>query len=154
VAVITVSDRASRGEYEDRSGPAIVEVLAAAVPELQIERRLVPDDEAALQQALVWGEGFDVVVTTGGTGLGPRDLTPDVTRRHCDREVPGIAEALRRESYAVTRTAVLSRGYAGSKGGTLYVNLPGSVGGARDGAAFLAELIPHAVDMLGGGGHG
>ena len=152
--VITVSDRASRGEYPDRSGPAIVEALREAFPESRVEARIVPDDEQALAGALAAaGETSDVVLTTGGTGLGPRDITPEVTRSHCDRELPGVAETLRRESYAATPTAMLSRGYAGIRHSTIFVNLPGSVAGARECTALLSPVLPHAVDTLRGGGH-
>ncbi|MFW5797855.1 MAG: MogA/MoaB family molybdenum cofactor biosynthesis protein [Spirochaetota bacterium] len=151
--VITVSDRAARGEYTDRSGPAVVEVLGAAFPESPVKTRVVPDEGSALRAALAEGEACDVVLTTGGTGPGPRDITPEVTREHCERELPGVAEALRRESYAATPTAMLSRGYAGIKAHTVYVNLPGSVSGARECTALLTPVLPHAVETVRGGSH-
>jgi len=154
VVVVTVSSRAARGEYPDRSGPAAVEVLREAGHDVS-DPRVVADGPpvgAALTRAV--GEGTDVVLTLGGTGLAPDDRTPEQTRALLDREVPGIAEALRADGVARgIPAAVLSRGVAGTIGGTLVVNLPGSVGGARDGAAVLAPLLRHAVDQLAGGDH-
>ncbi|NBF41570.1 MAG: MogA/MoaB family molybdenum cofactor biosynthesis protein, partial [Spirochaetes bacterium] len=95
----------------------------------------------------------DFIITTGGTGIGPRDLTPDVTREYCERELPGIAEAIRAASLAETRTAMLSRGYAGVRGRTIVVNVPGSVRGAAFAASVIAPIMSHAVAMLEGGGH-
>ena len=156
VAVITVSDRSARGEREDLSGPA----LAAAVLEsgaAVVRRELIPDEPdalAALLAALCDGpHAPDVIVTTGGTGIGPRDRTPEATARACDRLVPGIAEALRARSLAVTPHAMLSRGVAGVRGATLIVNLPGSPGGARDGWLVVEPVAAHAVAQLGGGDH-
>lgn len=153
-AVITVSDRAARGEYQDRSGPAVVEVLNAGFPRSPISTRIVPDEGNDLAAALAAAAGKDVVLTTGGTGVGPRDITPDVTEVHCDKALPGVAEMLRRESYKATPTAILSRGYAGTKGQTIYVNLPGSVKGARECTELLLPILQHAVDTLHGAGHG
>ena len=153
ILVITISDRASRGEYEDLSGPAVRDILEESVPDCSVEVVVVPDDEGEIEKALGSGLGLDAVVTTGGTGLGPRDVTPDVTSRFCDREVPGIAEMLRAESLKETRNAALSRGYAGLKDRTLYVNLPGSVRGASFCARLLAPLLEHASGMIEGGGH-
>jgi molybdenum cofactor synthesis domain-containing protein len=154
VLVVTVSTRAAAGEYTDRSGPAAVEMLREAGHDVP-DALVVPDGPAvteALQRALA--DAYDVVVTCGGTGLAPDDRTPEMTRAVLDREVPGLAEALRADGVArgVT-TAVLSRGVAGIAGNTLVVNLPGSVGGARDGAALLAPLLAHAVAQLAGGDH-
>lgn len=151
--IVTVSDRAAAGVYEDGSGPAIHAVLQREFPGARIEGRVVPDEEGALRGALVAGEEMDVVLTTGGTGLGPRDITPEVTAAHCERELPGVAETLRRRSYEVMPTAMLSRGYAGLKGSTIYVNLPGSVSGARDCTEMLVPVLSHAVETLRGAGH-
>ena len=153
ILVITISDRASRGEYEDLSGPAVREILVESVPGCSAEVIVVPDDEGEIEKALESGLGYDAVVTTGGTGLGPRDVTPEVTERFCDRGVPGISEMLRAESLRETRNAALSRGYSGLRGRTLYVNLPGSVRGASFCARLLAPLLGHASGMMEGGGH-
>jgi molybdenum cofactor synthesis domain-containing protein len=151
---VTVSNRAAAGVYEDRSGPALAEALAAAG--CAVEGPLVVPDgapvEAALREAIK--AGYDVVVTTGGTGLTPGDLTPEMTRRVLDREVPGIAEAIRAAGVAAgVPAAMLSRGLAGLAGRTLIVNLAGSTGGVRDGMAVLAPVLRHAVDQARGGDH-
>lgn len=153
VLVLTISDRAAAGEYEDRSGPAVADALLEAVDGVEIDRAIVTDDIEAIEEALAGAAGYDVVLTTGGTGLGPRDNAPEATERSCDRSVPGLAELLRRESLAETPNAVLSRGAAGLMGRTLVVNLPGSVRGAAFCAGILAPLLPHAVGMMEGGGH-
>ncbi len=151
--VLTISDRAARGDYEDRSGPGVSEVVAAGLPEARIERLVVSDDPGEIERALSQNADKDVILTTGGTGIGPRDNTPDVTGAFCDRLIPGIAEHLRRESCAETLNAVVSRGVAGVSGSTLIVNLPGSVRGAVFCARLLVDILPHAVAMIGGGGH-
>lgn len=153
--VVTVSTRASAGVWDDRSGPVLREGLLAMG--LDVEGPLVVADgdpvEAVLRDAV--SAGYDLVVTTGGTGLTPSDLTPEMTARVVDREIPGIAEALR--AYGAAHgvpTAVLSRGIAGTAGRTLVVNLPGSTGGVRDGLAVLADVVPHALDQIPGSDHG
>ena len=153
--VITASNRAAAGVYEDRSGT----VLAEALRELgfTVEGPHVrPDDvdelEAVLRSAV--DVGFDVILTTGGTGLSPTDVTPEATRRVIEREAPGLAEAVRR--YGVDNgvpMSVLSRGLAGTAARTLIVNLPGSTGGVRDALAVLGPLLPHVVSQLRGGDH-
>ena len=151
---ITVSNRAAAGVYEDRSGPVLARLLAEAG--CSVDGPLVVPDgepvEAALREAVT--AGYDVVVTTGGTGLTPGDLTPEMTRRVLDREIPGIAEAIRAGGAAAgIPAAILSRGVAGLAGGVLIVNLPGSTGGVRDGMAVLGPVLGHAVDQARGGDH-
>ena len=151
---ITVSNRAAAGVYEDRSGPVLARLLAEAG--CSVDGPLVVPDgepvEAALREAVT--AGYDVVVTTGGTGLTPGDLTPEMTRRVLDREIPGIAEAIRAAGAAAgIPAAILSRGLAGLAGKVLIVNLPGSSGGVRDGMAVLAQILGHAVDQARGGDH-
>jgi molybdenum cofactor synthesis domain-containing protein len=151
---ITVSNRAAAGVYEDRSGPVLVGLLGEAGCEAG-GPLVVPDGEpveAALRQAVA--DGYDVVVTTGGTGLTPGDLTPEMTRRVLDREIPGIAEAIRAAGVAAgVPAAMLSRGLAGLAGRTVIVNLPGSTGGVKDGMAVLGAVLSHAVDQARGGDH-
>lgn len=151
---ITVSNRAAAGIYEDRSGPVLAALLREAG--CTVDGPLVVPDgepvEAALREAV--SGGYDVVVTTGGTGLTPGDLTPEMTRRVIDREVPGIAEAIRAAGAAAgVPAAILSRGLAGLAGTVLIVNLPGSTGGVRDGMAVLATVLSHAADQARGGDH-
>lgn len=152
-AVVTVSDRSARGERPDASGP----LLAGLLRELGLEVAepvVVPDEVEAVRGALRAAAGsYDLVVTTGGTGLSPRDVTPEATAPLLDRQVPGIAEALRSRNAAAVPTAVLSRGLAGTIGTTLVVNLPGSTGGVRDGIAVLAPVLDHALAQLRGADH-
>lgn len=152
--VITISNRASAGIYADKSGPVLAGLLREAGCEVD-GPAVVPDGdpvEAALRDAVA--AGYEVVVTTGGTGLTPGDLTPEMTRKVIDREVPGIAEAIRAAGTAAgVPAAMLSRGLAGLAGQTLIVNLPGSSGGVRDGMAVLAGVLAHAVDQAAGGDH-
>ena len=151
---VTVSNRAAAGVYADNSGPVLVELLRSAG--CAVDGPLVIPDgepvEAALRDALA--AGYDVVVTTGGTGLTPADLTPEMTRRVVEREIPGIAEALRSAGAAAgVPSAILSRGLAGIASRTLVVNLPGSSGGVRDGMNVLRPILVHAVDQIRGGDH-
>jgi len=147
VAVLTVSDRVSRGEADDKSGDALAELLRADGHD--VERRVVPDEAEDIAAAIEeLAAGAEVVLTTGGTGLAPRDVTPEATRTVLQREAPGIAEALRADSIAKTPHGLLSRGVAGVLGRTLVVNLPGSTGGCRDGYAVLRPVLGHAVSLL------
>lgn len=150
---VTVSNRASAGVYEDTSGP----VLVSRLRELGFEVSgpvVIPDGdrvEEVLRDAVA--QEYSVVVTSGGTGLTPLDLTPEMTRRVITREVPGIAEAIRLTGMDKVPTAILSRGLAGVAGRTLIVNLPGSRGGVKDGMDVLAGVLRHAVDQIAGGDH-
>ena len=147
--MLTVSDGVVAGTREDRSGDALEELLRAEGYE--VERRVVPDEREAIAAAIVaLAADARLVLTTGGTGLAPRDLTPEATRDVLDRDAPGIAQALRADSIAKTPHGLLSRGAAGVVGSTLVVNLPGSTGGCRDGYAVLQPALAHAVSLLGG----
>jgi molybdenum cofactor synthesis domain-containing protein len=152
---VTVSNRAAAGVYEDRSGPVLLDLLRSAGCDVVDGPLVVPDGEAverALRDSVA--AGYDLVVTTGGTGLTPTDLTPEMTRRVLDREIPGIAEALRATGAAAgIPSAILSRGLAGVAARTLIVNLPGSSGGVRDGMNVLRPILAHAIDQIRGGDH-
>ncbi|QFG21585.1 molybdenum cofactor biosynthesis protein B [Actinomadura sp. WMMB 499] len=150
---VTVSNRAAAGVYPDRSGPVLVEMLSDLG--CQVDGPVVVPDGEPVEDVLrdAVEQGYDVVVTTGGTGLTPTDRTPEMTRRVLDREIPGIAEAIRMDNRDKVPTAILSRGLAGISGRTLIVNLPGSTGGVRDGMTVLGRVLAHAVDQVHGGDH-
>jgi molybdopterin adenylyltransferase len=149
--ILTVSDKASRGERVDTSGPALLEMLESAGVEI-VRTALVPDDQDEIRAVLTaWSEeGLDLVLTTGGTGFSPRDWTPEATRAVLDRETPGISEAIRAAGLAKTRTAMLSRAVSGIRKSTLIVNLPGSEKSVREGLAAVIDVLPHAVEILRG----
>ncbi|HET6361150.1 MAG TPA: MogA/MoaB family molybdenum cofactor biosynthesis protein [Gemmatimonadota bacterium] len=150
-AVVTVSDRSAAGEREDESGPRLTGLLEELGWEVS-ERRIVPDEVAAIAAVLadLVGRGIRLILTTGGTGLSPRDVTPDATRSVADREVPGIAEALRAAGLGETPHAMLSRAIAAVRGRTLIVNLPGSPRGAESGLRTLAPVLDHAIALIAG----
>lgn len=153
VGVLTISDRVSRGEMEDRGGSAIVGTLRDADGSTEFVMDTVADEAETIGRLIArWcdEERLDAVITTGGTGLGPRDVTPEATMRVVEKRAPGIEEALRSRGLATTPMSMLSRGVAGVRGQTLVVNLPGSPSGAREGAAVLAPVLGHAVDLLHG----
>jgi len=149
---VTISDKGSTGEREDRSGPALAEALERLGAEV-VGRRIVPDDPdriSALLIELADRGDVDLIITTGGTGIAPRDHTPEATRAVIDYEVPGIAEVLRFEGYRRTPNAVISRGIAGVRGRCLIVNLPGSTRAVAEGMETLSAILPHAVQMMRG----
>jgi molybdopterin adenylyltransferase len=150
---VTISDACACGEREDTSGAALRELLAA-VTEV-VESRLIPDDRHRIEATLreLVETGIDLVLTTGGTGLGPRDVTPEATLAVIEREVPGLSEAMRQESLKKTPHAMLARGVAGVCGSTLIVNMPGSPRAVRECFEVIAPVLPHAVHIMGGGGH-
>ena len=152
VGILTISDKGARGEREDLSGPALAEVITA-LPGAEVSARaVVPDERAEIAAVLrQWvAEGLDLVLTTGGTGMSPRDVTPEATRAVIEREAPGFAEAMRAASLAITPHAMLSRAVAGMAGCTLIVNLPGSPKAARENLMTIMPALPHGLDKLKG----
>ena len=148
-AVLTVSDGVHAGERDDASGDALEELLRE--DGFDVDRRVVPDDGAEIAAAVQeLAASASLVLTTGGTGFAPRDVTPEATRPELDREAPGIAEAIRSDAIARTPHALLSRGAAGLIGSTLVVNLPGSTGGCRDGYAVLRPALRHGLELAAG----
>ena len=154
-AILTVSDRWAKEQQEDRSAPVLVEILSRHGFEIDA-KALVPDEQDMIASELVRlcdESRCDVVFTTGGTGLGPRDVTPEATCSVCDRLVPGLGELMRAESLKKTRNAVLSRSTAGLRGSTLIINLPGSPKAVRECLEVILDTLPHAIEMMRGGGH-
>lgn len=154
-AVLTISDTCAEGGREDVSGQTIVDMLAKETFEI-CDKKIVPDDCEAIMEALKscsGGSNVDIVLTTGGTGLGPRDVTPEATASVCQRMAPGFGEIMRIEGLKKTKKSILSRGTAGVCGKTLIINLPGSPKAVRESLEIILDLLPHAVKMLHGGGH-
>jgi molybdenum cofactor synthesis domain-containing protein len=153
-AVVTISDRCAAGLQEDKAGPAVAKLLAGQWPGETIGRGLVPDQEEAIVTLLheLCHQEYELIVTAGGTGMGPRDVTPEATRRVIDREVPGLAEAMRSAGSSSNPFAWLSRGIAGLKGTTLIVNVPGSERGAVESLSVILPLLPHALEVIAGSG--
>ncbi|MGE0130746.1 MAG: molybdenum cofactor biosynthesis protein B [Blastocatellales bacterium] len=148
--VLTISDSASRGEREDLSGPAVVAELQSLKAEI-VATEVLPDEReqiAARLRHYAEAGAANLIVTTGGTGLAPRDVTPEATRDVIEREAPGLAELMRAESLKLTPLAALSRSVCGARGRTLIVNLPGSVRGARENFQAIARTLPHAISLL------
>ncbi|MRR12309.1 MogA/MoaB family molybdenum cofactor biosynthesis protein [bacterium] len=155
VGLITCSDSRSTGETEDTAGPALAEAVKSLGWDV-VSYRIVADEheDIAFEIArMADDEHADLILTTGGTGFSPRDVTPEATLASCEREAPGIAEAIRAGSMEVTRRAMLSRAVAALRGDTLVINLPGSRKGALECFGFVSDQIEHAVEMIGGGGH-
>jgi molybdenum cofactor synthesis domain-containing protein len=152
-SVLTISDSASRGQRKDSAGPLIAEFLTLTGRFTMVDREIVPDETDAISSALrKWCDSgsCDLIVTTGGTGLSPRDVTPEATLRVIEREIPGIAEAMRLEGLKNTRRAMLSRAVCGTRRETLIINLPGSPGGVRDGLSAISEVLEHAIKKIQG----
>jgi molybdopterin adenylyltransferase len=152
VAILTASDRAAGGEYEDKSGPLVASIIQQRTGWQVVEQATVPDqlDEIASTLRQWCDAGVNLILTTGGTGFAPRDITPEATLQVIEREAPGVAEALRAESLKITRHAMLSRARAGIRGRTLIVNLPGSPKAVRESLDILLPVLPHALELLAG----
>ncbi len=154
-AILTVSDMCSQGKRKDTSGQTIEEMLPEDTFEV-CQKIIIPDDYETITKTLKRFSdelNVEIVLTTGGTGLGPRDVTPEATVAVCNRMAPGFSEILRCESYKITPKAVLSRGVSGMRDNTLIINLPGSPKAVRECMEIILEVLPHAVDMMRGGGH-
>ena len=151
IGVLTVSDRASKGEYEDKAGPLIAETVRRELQGLVAQTAIVPDERDQIAAVLRrWCDelDLDLILTTGGTGFAPRDVTPEATKEVIEREAPGLAEAMRAASLRVTPHAMLSRSLAGIRGRTLIVNLPGSPKAVKENLGVILTALPHAVELL------
>ena len=150
VAVLTLSDKGSKGEREDLSGPLIRDMLKSIDAEVRFYD-VLPDEKELIKEKLIeYSEKIDLILTTGGTGLSPRDLTPDATLEVIDRQVAGIAEAMRSEGYKKTKRAMLSRAVAGVRGRTLIINLPGSPKAVKENLEVIIDALPHAIEKIKG----
>jgi len=155
VAILTVSDSCAQGKREDLSGQTASDILAENGFEI-CDKRIVPDSREAIANELkILSDkaGVDIVITCGGTGLGPGDITPEATASVCERIVPGLSEMIRAQGWKKTRNAVLSRALAGIRNKTLVINLPGSPKGVKESLEIILDVLPHAVEMMRGGGH-
>lgn len=153
VGILTISDRCSRGETEDVSGPVIYQWATEELKAEVKKQAVVPDERDQIREVLLaWSdrEGLDLILTTGGTGFAPRDVTPEATRDVIERETPGLAEAMRVEGLKATPHAMLSRAIAGIRGRTLIVNLPGSPKAVKEGLAVILPALPHGIEILKG----
>jgi molybdenum cofactor synthesis domain-containing protein len=150
VGILIISDRGARGEYEDRSGPVMAEMLAGQTGWQLSHRAIIPDDFETIVKTLTdWSDaGVNLILTSGGTGFSPRDITPEATRRVIERETPGLVEAVRAESLKITRHAMLSRAVAGIRGQTLIINMPGNPKAVRENLDILLPILPHALELL------
>ncbi|MBE2220573.1 MAG: MogA/MoaB family molybdenum cofactor biosynthesis protein [Anaerolineae bacterium] len=150
IGVLTISDRGASGEYEDLSGPVITKIISDNLNWQVSHQAIVPDDVTIIAESLRhWcDQNVQLILTTGGTGFSPRDVTPEATRQVIEREAPGIAEGLRAESLKITKHAMLSRGIAGIRGQTLIINLPGSPKAVRENMQVLLPILPHALELL------
>jgi len=154
-AILTVSDSCSKGQREDISGQTIKDILPSDKYEI-CDYKVVADQQKSISDELIHFAdqvGVDIVLTTGGTGLGPRDVTPEATADVCQKTAPGLAEAMRSEGLKKTKKAMLSRGAAGVRGNTLIINLPGSPKGVKESLEAVLDVLPHAVKMMSGAGH-
>ena len=152
IGILTISDRASVGQYDDQSGPLIANILTQNTPWTIQKQQIVPDEFEQIVQTLTdWSDnGIHLILTSGGTGFAPRDITPEATRTVLQRETPGIAEALRAESLKITRHAMLSRAVAGIRNQTLIINMPGNPKAVRENLAVLLPILPHALELVTG----
>jgi molybdenum cofactor synthesis domain-containing protein len=150
IGILTISDRGARGEYEDRSGPLIAQIMADKTAWTVTHQAIVPDELETITATLIqWCDaGVNLILTSGGTGFAPRDITPEATKQVIERETPGIAEAMRAESLKITRHAMLSRAVAGIRGQTLIINLPGSPKAVRENLEVLLPVLPHALELI------
>ena len=152
VGLLTISDRGAYGEYEDRSGPLMANIIAERTPWQISHRAIVADDLETIVSTLInWcDQGVNLLLTSGGTGFSPRDITPEATRRVIEREAPGIAEAVRAESLIITKHAMLSRAVAGIRGHTLIINMPGNPKAVKENMEMLLPVLPHALELIVG----